>query len=93
MTDLPPALDSAGLRSIRRFVQIIQSRQDKSIPHGEIVSLSMALAAGPAITIDFDASGELGYPLVVVRLAAHEQTPACMALLTAREAEVAALVA
>lgn len=85
--DRPPPLSDVALQSLREALA-----PPGAARHGNAAALAAAAsAAGGAITIDYSAAATLGQPLVVVRLAPAR--PTCFAALSAREQEVAALVA
>lgn len=80
------SVDAETLLRLRRLVERIDRR---SVPAAELAEVGEAL--GGAVTIDLDAAEQLGAPLVVLREAPGEDP--CFAALSAREREVAALVA
>ena len=86
-----PALDAAALRRLRRAVQALH-RAEGAVP-AKLVQLANELDLPAGLTIDFDASRELGEPMIVVRLPQRSSPPAAFATLTARELEVAGLLA
>ncbi len=59
----------------------------------DLVKLAGDVGLGAGITVDFEASRELGQPMVVLRTAAAPKLAACLERLSKREREVAALVA
>lgn len=65
----------------------------RSAPLGELVALAGEVPPGGDLTIDFAAAAELGQPLVVLRLAPEQRDDPRLASLSAREREVAGLVA
>jgi len=56
------------------------------------VQLASELDLPAGLTVDFEASRELGEPMIVVRLPRGQSRPACFAGLSARELEVAELL-
>src|SRR5262245_38165045 len=86
-----PLLDPEALAALRRLVQAMHDRAGPQVPLPEVVALA-GQRLGAGVTIDFEASRELGQPMVVLRL---NQPPAADALagLSPRENDVAALVA
>ena len=93
MAETAPALDAAALRQLRRLISAVQASADQGLPRAELLGLARQLGADRGLTIDFEAARELGQPLVVLRLAAKHPAAACLAGLSARETEVAGLVA
>nr|AQQ74889.1 hypothetical protein [uncultured bacterium] len=75
-------------------------RQDSSVPMRELVELASEARvgappeAGAGVTVDFEATRELGEPMIVVRVPerANRQSVA-LEVLTPREREIAGLVA
>lgn len=89
-----PQLDRAALRRLRETVKALRAGS-RALPIRELVDLAAAAPVGPGITIDFEASQELGDPLIVVRVPPHAVAGADprLAALSRREREVAQLVA
>jgi DNA-binding NarL/FixJ family response regulator len=87
-----PALDAATLRQVRRVVSAVQGASVRGLPRGEPLRLAARLGHRAGLTIDFEAARELGQPLVVLRRPAH-RAASCLACLSARELEVAQLIA
>jgi len=88
MVDVP---DKDALRRLREGVEAVRARRDDRPAHAEILALAGAVPSDVAVTVDLEAEADLGHPLVVLRPAAREAPE--LASLTAREREVAALVA
>ena len=82
-----PNLDEGALRDLRRSVETLVA--GGAMPATALVAAAEALGGG--LTIDLEAARNLGQPLVVLRVPAP--LPALAARLSAREQEVAALVA
>ena len=80
------AVDERTLIRLRELVAQVDRRR---VPATELAEVGEAL--GATVTIDLDAAEQLGAPMVVLRAAPG--THACFAELSAREREVAALVA
>src|SRR5688572_19363616 len=91
-----PQLDRAALRRLRETVKAFRSASRRTLPLRQLVDLAAAAPVGPGITIDFEASQELGDPLIVVRIPASHGVPSAdprLATLSRREREVTQLVA
>ena len=90
-----PHLDRAALRRLRETVKVLRSGSRRTLPLRQLVDLAAVAPVGPGITIDFEASQDLGDPLIVVRLPTHALPSADprLATLSRREREVAELVA
>jgi DNA-binding NarL/FixJ family response regulator len=86
-----PSLDPDALAALRRLVRAMGERGDNRVPLPELVALA-GQRLGAGVTIDFEASRELGEPMVVLRLD-RPRAPCPLAGLTRREGEVADLVA
>jgi DNA-binding NarL/FixJ family response regulator len=87
MADPSPALGAAALRQMRRLVVALRDAEERGVSHAA-VRLAAELGEATGVTIDIDATRELGQPLIVLRPAA----PALSGL-TPREQEVAQLIA
>jgi DNA-binding CsgD family transcriptional regulator len=85
------SVDAATLRHLRTLVRRLQAANaDGGTSLAEVVRLARQVWAETGVTVDFAATPELGQPLVVIRVpAVAGQLPG----LTAREREVAALIA
>ena len=91
-----PQLDRAALRRLRETVKAFRSASRRALPLRQLVDLAAAAPVGPGITIDFEASQELGDPLIVVRIPASHGVLSAdprLATLSRREREVTELVA
>src|SRR5262245_28142049 len=86
-----PLLDPEALAALRRLVRAMHEGGGRQVPLPELVALA-GQRLGAGVTIDFEASRELGEPMVVLRLDRASASEA-LAELTRREREVAALVA
>jgi two-component system, NarL family, nitrate/nitrite response regulator NarL len=86
-----PSLNPAALAGLRRLVQALHAKNGGPLPLAELAALAMQkLDAG--VTIDFQASRQLGQPMVVLRVPAVGRRVALPGL-SRREREVASLVA
>lgn len=92
---MPPAvferlkpMNPEELQRLRDLMLDVQPSAGEGLPHPQIASLASALEGVGAVTIDYAAVAHLGHPIVVVR-----DAPTALAGLSARETEVAQLVA
>ena len=91
-----PELDRGALQRIRQAVKALRRGERRSLPMRQIVDLAGNAPIGAGITIDFEASRDLGNELIVVRVpeARHDSGGApTLANLSRREQEVAVLIA
>jgi DNA-binding NarL/FixJ family response regulator len=91
-----PQLDRDALRRLRETVRRLRGARRRTLPVKELLDLASAAPAGPGITIDFEASRELGDALIVLRvpaLASDQISDPRLMTLSHREREVAELVA
>jgi hypothetical protein len=63
-------LNTSTLRRLRTVVQALHAGDGRAVPLEQLVRLAGAARLDAGLTIDFEASRDLGLPLVVVRLAA-----------------------
>jgi DNA-binding NarL/FixJ family response regulator len=84
-------VDSATLGRLRAIVRQLQASNEEGTSLSEVVKLASQVRAESGITVDFEATPELGQPLVVVRV--PRSTPSPLPGLTPREHEVADLIA
>lgn len=82
-------LDDDALAAIRRALEA--TRQLGAVPRAALAELAEVLPKDMGLTIDFDAAGVLGQPLVVVRPSGAVDP--CFEALTPREREVCGLLA
>jgi DNA-binding CsgD family transcriptional regulator len=99
MREKIPTLDREALKGLLEAFQELGARPRGSIPMAELIRIPASLAGGVALTVDFALSRELGREFIVVqvpspagRLSGPSLDPR-LAVLTARELEIAALVA
>jgi len=79
---------------MRVLVQQIQSHRVGDLQTAELVALARRVDPSFALTIDFDAVHDLGFPLMVMRGATRQRSArALFAALSARERQVAILMA
>lgn len=87
-------IEAHTLAQLRAMVRQLQVSNSDGTSLAEVVRLARDVETGSGITVDFDATPELGQPLVVVRMpSATPQWSASIEALTPREREVATLVA
>ena len=89
------AIDPTTLGQLRAMVGRLQASNSDGTSLAEVVKLAREVQLRSGITVDFEATPELGQPLVVVRVPSASQPPLSASLdsLTPREREVAALIA
>ena len=90
-----PQLDRSALQQLRQVVKSMRSASKRSLPLSGLVTLAASRPPGTAITIDFEASRDLGHELIVVRVPAPliPEPDRRLAPLSPREREIAGLVA
>ena len=88
----PARLYNADLVRLREAV-IDARRPAAAQPRRAILAVHGAAPNDAGLTVDFEASSQLGMPLLVVRVPIGPQPSPALAALTAREFEVAGLVA
>lgn len=101
MSEHSPPLDRQALATLRETVKAMRQGQRRSVPLSQLLDLASAAPLGAGITIDFEASQDLGHELIVVRMppAPDPSPPNCqadtrrLATLSRRELEVAELIA
>ena len=96
MAALIPELDQNALRYLRDTVKALHRRRHTSVPIPELIELAAMAPAAAGVTIDFEASRELGHELIVVRMPTPYDagvTDPRLATLSRREREVASLIA
>jgi DNA-binding NarL/FixJ family response regulator len=87
-------IDPTALVELRAMVRQLQASNANGTSLAEVVRLARDVELRSGITVDFEATPELGQPLVVVRMPSGAPLPgASLHALTPREREVAALVA
>jgi DNA-binding CsgD family transcriptional regulator len=91
-----PQLDRAALRRLRETVRRLRHSPQRKLPVKELLELASAARVGPGVTIDFEATRDLGDALIVLRVPAAASDPvpdSRLMTLSPREREVAELVA
>jgi DNA-binding NarL/FixJ family response regulator len=88
------SLDSADLERLRAVVRELDVANTRGSSLATVVRLARELNVRSGLTVDFDATEELGHPLVVVRVPNGPPTPTTETLrtLTPREREIAGLI-
>jgi DNA-binding NarL/FixJ family response regulator len=84
-------LDEASLRRLRNLIAAARSQEDRTLVGKELIDLSAALDLPGRLVIDLAAAEYLGQPMVVFQV--KRGPSAVLSRLTAREGEVAALIA
>lgn len=87
-----PGVDAASLGHLRAIVRHLQASNAQGTSLPEVVRLAREVQLHSGITVDFEATPELGQPLVVVRMPAATASASLQAL-TPREREVACWIA
>jgi DNA-binding NarL/FixJ family response regulator len=88
------SVDAAALGHLRAIVGRLQEANDNGgTSLADVVELAQEVRLSAGVTVDFEATPELGQPLVVVRVPAGSPRPRQLDGLTAREQQVAALIA
>jgi DNA-binding NarL/FixJ family response regulator len=87
-----PTLDSAALARLRRLVGVMHERNGRALPMSELVQLAGAAKLGAAVTVDFQASRELGEPMIVLRVGEVLPPLPSLAALSSRERQIAVLI-
>ncbi len=88
-----PSIDPHALAKLRKLVRSMHEGNGRTLPMADLVKLAGDVCLHAGITVDFEASRELGQPMVVLRTAAAPKLAKCLERLSKREREVAALVA
>ena len=85
-------VDSTALDQLRAIVRQLQASNAQGTSLPEVIRLAREVQLRSGITVDFEATPELGQPLVVVRMPPSRPS-ARLQSLTPRECEVAILIA
>jgi DNA-binding CsgD family transcriptional regulator len=91
-----PQLDREALRRLRETVRRLRRSPRWTLPVRELLDLASDARVGPGVTIDFEASRDLGDALIVLRVpavASDQMSDPRLMTLSHREREVADLVA
>jgi DNA-binding CsgD family transcriptional regulator len=91
-----PRLDRGALERLRLAVKSIRSESRRSLPFNGLVTLAACRPSGTAVTVDFEASRDLGHDVIVIRVPAPPgpgQADRCLAVLSPRERDIAELIA
>jgi DNA-binding NarL/FixJ family response regulator len=87
-------IDPTTLGQLRTIVRQLQAANSDGTSLAEVVKLARDVQLQSGITVDFEATPDLGQPLVVVRMSSAAPTPGVnLDKLTPREREVAVLIA
>jgi DNA-binding NarL/FixJ family response regulator len=87
-------VDPETLSQLRAIVRQLQASNSHGTSLAEVVKLAREVKSESGITVDFEATPELGQPLLVVRMPSGLTSGlASLEALTPREREVAALIA
>ncbi len=88
-----PSVDQAALARLRALVQEMHKGNGRAVPMRQLVSLAHDVQLEAGMTIDFEASRELGQPMVVLRVPVRNQSADSLKVLSRREREIVALIA
>jgi DNA-binding NarL/FixJ family response regulator len=87
-------IDPTTLAQLRTIVRQLQAANSDGTSLAEVVKLARDVQLQSGITVDFEATPDLGQPLVVVRMPSAAPMPGVnLDKLTPREREVAVLIA
>jgi DNA-binding NarL/FixJ family response regulator len=87
-------VDPTTLGQLRAIVRQLQASNTDGTSLTEVVKLAREVRSHAGITVDFEATPELGQPLVVVRVpSTSSPSSTALRMLTPRERDVAALIA
>jgi DNA-binding CsgD family transcriptional regulator len=86
-------LDPGMLTRLRKMVQSLHEANGRGVPLEQLVDLATEVRLDAGVTIDFEASIDIGQPFVVLRVPTRVEADTCLNVLSRREREVAVLVA
>jgi len=89
----PPPPDRDSLIRLREWVRRLHAHDGAALPIDELRRFAGDVRLDGGVTIDFEASRDLGQPMVVLHMAAGDRPAACIERLSRREREVASLIA
>ncbi len=88
-----PSIEPQVLAQLRRLVRSMHAGNGRAVPIADLVNLARDVHLDGGLTIDFQASRELGQPMVILRIPSNGQPASSLSALSKREREVAALLA
>ena len=91
-----PQLDREALKRLREMARRLRGAPRRTLPIEELLDLASEARVGPGVTIDFEASHDLGDALIVLRVPApprDQSSDPRLTTLSHREREVAEFVA
>jgi DNA-binding CsgD family transcriptional regulator len=88
-----PQLVRDSLARLRTLARAIHEGDRSAVPLGHLLRLAGEVGIDAGVTIDLEASRDLGQPLIILRLPAEEHRDPRLAGLSRREREVAGLLA
>ena len=91
-----PQLDREALKRLREMARLLRSTPSRTLPIEKLLDLASEARVGAGVTIDFEASHDLGDALIVLRvptLPGDQSADPRLDTLSQREREVAELVA
>src|SRR5690348_16207256 len=93
MADGARTLDAEALRRLRQLVRDLQEHNGSGVPKARLLELASEVHLNGGLTVDFQATRELGQPMIVLRVADGAMPSGQLDGLSPRESEVAALLA
>jgi DNA-binding NarL/FixJ family response regulator len=88
-----PQLDGSALARLRTLARAIHDGDRSAVPLEQLLRLASEVRIDAGVTIDLEASRDLGQPLIILRLPAELPPDSCLAVLSRREREIAGLLA
>ncbi len=88
-----PSLDPQALARLRDLVQAMHDQNGRAVPLDRLVELARDVQIDAGVTVDFQASKQLGQPMVVLRMGSDRAPAECLESLSPRERDITALIA
>ena len=73
-----PSLDPDTLARLRSLVQAMHEGNGRAVPMEQLIDLASDVSLDAGVTIDFEASRQLGQPMVVIRSKGDTQPADCL---------------
>jgi len=83
-----PNLSTEALAKLRTLVATMNAPIKQAVPMADIVDLASEVEEHTGMTVDFDATRDLGQPMIVLRPSQAERLPQIFNCLSTREREV-----
>jgi len=93
MSDDRPRLDQKSLQRLRALIKALQCEGEQDLQIARLVELASGFGGNTGLTVDLDATRDLGQAMVVLRERPRKKIPSWFQRLSKREREVAALLA